>query len=165
MTSSKSLFRPVSVFVLCLTVLAAQVQTPLFARQAAAAKPAASATDYSAPLAAIEKALDDKRKELGIRGISLVIVKDDQVIYLKGLGLKDVDKQLPVTPDTRFAIGSATKAFTAMLAMMSADEGKLSLDDSPQKFLPYFTLRDEEAEAYHSRLTARLLDTFAAEQR
>ena len=147
MTSSKPLFRLISVFVLCLTVFAAQLQTPLFAQQRAAAKPAASATDYSAPLAAIEKALDDKRKELGIPGISVVIVKDDQVIYLKGLGFKDVDKQLPVTPDTRFAIGSATKAFTAMLAVMSADEGKLSLDDSPKKFLPYFTLRDPDAAA------------------
>jgi CubicO group peptidase (beta-lactamase class C family) len=54
---------------------------------------------------------------------------------------------VPVTPDTRFAIGSASKAFTAMLAVIAADEGKLSLDDSPKKFLPYFTLRDEEAAA------------------
>ena len=147
MTSSKPLFRLLSVFVLCLTLLAAQVQTPLFAQQAATAKPAATATDYSAPLAAIEKALDDKRKELGIPGLSLVIVKDDQVIYLKGLGYKDLDKKTPVTPDTRFAIGSASKAFTAMLAVMSADEGKLSFDDSPKKFLPYFTLRDTDAAA------------------
>ena len=152
MTTAKPLFRLVSVFVLCLTILVAQVQTPLFAQQAAATKPAASATDYSAPLAAIEKTLDDKRKELGIPGLSLVIVKDDQIIYLKGLGFKDVDKQLAVTPDTQFAIGSATKAFTAMLAVMSADEGKLSLDDSPKKFLPYFTLRDPDAAA---RITLR----------
>lgn len=147
MTSSKSLFRLISVFLLCLTVLASQLQTPLLAQQAATAKTAATATDYSAPLAAIERALDDKRKELGIPGISLVIVKDDQVIYLKGLGVKDFDKKLPVTPDTRFAIGSASKAFTSMLAVMSADEGKLSLDDSPKKFLPYFTLRDPDAAA------------------
>ena len=146
MTTAKPLFRLISVFVLCLTVLAAQVRTPLLA-QTATVRPAASATDYSAPLAAIEKALDDKRKELGIPGMSLVIVKDDQIIYLKGLGVKDLDKKLPVTPDTRFAIGSATKAFTAMLAVMSADEGKLSLDDSPHKFLPYFTLRDPDAAA------------------
>lgn len=151
MTSSKPLFRLVSVFVLCLTVLAAQLQAPVFAQQATATKPA-TATDYAAPLAAIEKALDDKRKELGIPGISLVIVKDDQIIYLKGLGFRDLDKKLPVTPDTQFAIGSASKAFTSMLAVMSADEGKLSLDDSPKRFLPYFTLRDPDAAA---RITLR----------
>ena len=79
--------------------------------------------------------------------MSLAIVKDDQIIYLKGLGFKDFEKKLPVTPDTLFAIGSASKAFTAMLAVMSADDGKLSLDDSPKKFLPYFTLRDQDAAA------------------
>lgn len=103
--------------------------------------------DYTAALAAIEKAIDERRKELGVPGVALAIVKDDQIIYLKGLGLKDIDKKLPVTPDTRFAIGSASKAFTGMIAVMAADEGKLSLDDSPKKFLPYFTLKDQEAAA------------------
>jgi CubicO group peptidase (beta-lactamase class C family) len=107
----------------------------------------APAADYTTALAAIEKSLEEKRKEFGVPGMSLAIVKDDKVIYLKGLGVKDFEKNIPVTPDTRFAIGSSTKAFTAMIAVMSADEGKLSLDDSPKKFLPYFTLRDEEAAA------------------
>jgi CubicO group peptidase (beta-lactamase class C family) len=107
----------------------------------------ATATDYTSALAAIEKTIDDKRKEFGIPGLSLAIVKDDKVIYLKGLGVKDFEKNIPATPDTRFAIGSSSKAFTAMLAVMSADEGKLSLDDSPKKFLPYFTLRDADAAA------------------
>ena len=124
---------------------------PQVAAQQAAktqATPAAASTqNYTEALAAIETAIDARRKELGIPGLSLVIVKDDRVIYIKGLGLKDIDKKLPVTPDTLFAIGSASKAFTAMAAVMSADEGRLSLEDSPKKFLPYFTLRDQEAAA------------------
>jgi CubicO group peptidase (beta-lactamase class C family) len=120
----------------------------VLAQQTAPAKTtAAAATDYSAQLAAIEKTIDDKRTELGIPGISLAIVKDDQIIYLKGLGYKNFEQKIPVTPDTRFAIGSATKAFTSMLAAISADDGKLSLDDSPKKFLPYFTLKDPDAAA------------------
>src|SRR3954447_6293354 len=128
---------------LCLSLCLAAVPTALHAQQPTTA----TATDYITALAAIEKSLEEKRKELGIPGMSLVIVKDDKVIYLKGLGVKDFEKNIPVTPDTRFAIGSSTKAFTAMLAVMSADDGKLSLDDSPKKFLPYFTLRDQEAAA------------------
>lgn len=149
MTPNKALLRFLSVLFLAFAISAAALPRPLLAQQQqpAAATPAASVTDYTAALAAIEKALDDRRKELGIPGLSLAIVKDDQVIYLKGLGYKDLDKKLPVTPDTRFAIGSASKAFTAMLAAMSADDGKLSLDDSPRKFLPYFTLRDPDAAA------------------
>lgn len=138
-----------SVFFLAIAITSAALPRPLLAQQATAAKPAA---DYTAALEVIEKTLDEKRKELGIPGISLAIVKDDQIIYLKGLGYKNLDKKLAVTPDTRFAIGSASKAFTAMLAAISADAGKLSLDDSPKRFLPYFTLRDQDAAA---RITIR----------
>ena len=71
---------------------------------------------------------------------------------MRGLGVRDFEKQLPVTPDTLFAIGSSSKAFTSMLVAMAADSGKLSFDDPPRKFLPYFKLRDPEADA---RITVR----------
>jgi len=106
----------------------APLATPLVAQQTAQVATTA-APDLSAPLAAVEKAIDHQRQELGMPGLSLVIVKDDKVIYMKGLGVKDFEHQVPVTPDTLFAIGSSSKAFTAMAAVMSADEGKLSLDD------------------------------------
>src|SRR5438045_770469 len=145
MNQLKPFTRAVFAFVLVLSFSVAQLPRLVLAQQAA--KPVAASPDYGAALAAIEKAIDEKRTEFGIPGISLAIVKDDRVIYLKGLGVKDFERKIPVTPDTRFAIGSASKAFTAMLAVMSADEGKLSLDDSPKKFLPYFTLRDTDAAA------------------
>lgn len=133
-------------FVLLFAVVVGPLTGTTFAQQVAK-ETTASVTDYTVQLAAIEKAIDDKRKEFGIPGAALVIVKDDHVIYLKGLGVKDFERQLPVTPDTLFAIGSSSKAFTAMLALMSVDEGKLSLEDSPKKFLPYFKLRDPDADA------------------
>lgn len=108
---------------------------------------AASNSDLASKLAEIEKAIEEKRKELNVPGVSVVIVKDDKVIYANGFGLRSVERNLPVTPDTLFAIGSCSKAFTAMAAVMSADEGKLSLEDSPKKLLPYFKLQDPEADA------------------
>lgn len=132
-----------------LLLIAAPLVPRAIAQQTAKTQPTAAAATqkYTEQLAAIETAIDARRKELGIPGLSLVIVKDDQIIYMKGLGLKDIDKKLPVTADTQFAIGSASKAFTAMAAVISADEGLLSLEDSPKKFLPYFTLRDPDAAA------------------
>ncbi|MET0622651.1 MAG: serine hydrolase [Pyrinomonadaceae bacterium] len=118
------------------------------AQEAAKPQAAAAATaDLAARLAAVEKAVEEQRQKLGIPGLSLVIVKDDRVIYMKGLGHKDFERKVPVTPDTLFAIGSSSKAFTAMLVAMAADAGKLSLDDPPKKFLPYFKLQDPEADA------------------
>lgn len=148
MINLKQFSRLVSTFLLALLVVAAPLARPIAAQQPAPAKATvAPVPNYTEALAAIETAIEAKRKELGIPGLSLVIVKDDKVIYMKGLGLKDIDRKLPVTPDTLFAIGSASKAFTAMAAVMSADEGRLSLSDSPKKFLPYFTLRDADAAA------------------
>ncbi len=105
-----------------------------------------SSGQYSKPLAAIEEKLEARRKELGIPGLSLVIVKDDKVIYAKGLGYKDFEKKVAVTTDTQFAIGSATKAFTALSVLMTQDEGKLSLDASPRTVLPYFKMQDPETD-------------------
>jgi CubicO group peptidase (beta-lactamase class C family) len=113
--------------------------------QTAAVAP--SSPDLAARLEAAEKVIEAKRKELGVPGASLVVVKDDKVVYMKGLGVKDFERQTPVTPDTLFAIGSSSKAFTAMLVAMAADAGKLSLEDPPRKFLPYFKLQDAEADA------------------
>jgi CubicO group peptidase (beta-lactamase class C family) len=98
-------------------------------------------------LSKIENAIEEKRKDLNVPGAAIVIVKDDKVIYIKGFGHRDIETKKPVTENTLFAIGSTTKAFTAMSVMMSADEGKLSLEDSPKKYLPYFKLKDEEADS------------------
>lgn len=106
----------------------------------------AQTIDNTTALATIEEKVEARRKELGIPGMSLAIVKDGQVIYSKGLGYKDLENKIAVTPDTQFAIGSATKAFTAMTVLMAQDEGKLSLDDSPKKLLPYFKMYDADTD-------------------
>jgi CubicO group peptidase (beta-lactamase class C family) len=61
-------------------------------------------------------------------GLSVVVVRDDAIVYQGDLGLRDVESRLPVTRDTRFYIASTTKAFTAMTAAIVAEEGKLDLD-------------------------------------
>ena len=101
-------------------------------------------SDLQKAVAVIEQKTEARRKELGIPGMSLAIVKDDRIIYLKGFGNKDYEKQIPVTADTQFAIGSASKAFTALSVLMSQDEGKLSLEDNPKKHLSYFKINDAE---------------------
>ncbi|MCW3095037.1 MAG: hypothetical protein JWL77_655 [Chthonomonadaceae bacterium] len=115
---------------------------------AAQATPAAPRAETNAPLLAIEKALEARRQELHVPGVAFAIVRGDRVIYTHGFGVRDVTSQQPVTTDTLFAIGSSTKAFTAMTLMMSADEGKLALTDSPKKYLPFFRLQDPDADQH-----------------
>ncbi|HEY2846754.1 MAG TPA: serine hydrolase [Pyrinomonadaceae bacterium] len=117
---------------------------PVRAQSASAA--AQIATDYSTNLETIEAKSEARRKELGIPGMALVIVKDDKIIFIKGFGYKDFENKVAVTPDTEFAIGSATKAFTALTVLMAQDEGKLSITDSPKKYLSYFHMSDPDTD-------------------
>ena len=98
----------------------------------------------SASQAAIRAALDAQRQQLHIAGLAYAVVVDDKVVVLEGMGQRDVARKLPATPDTIFPIGSCTKSFTAMAAGIAVDEGKLSFDDSPHRFLPKLVLRDRE---------------------
>lgn len=71
-----------------------------------------------------------------VAGFAVAIVDGDQVIYSKGFGYRDAGKKKPVTPNTLFAIGSSSKAFTAALLGKMEKEGKLSLDGKATSYLP-----------------------------
>jgi CubicO group peptidase (beta-lactamase class C family) len=95
--------------------------------------------------------LEQKRRELHVPGMALAVVKDDRIILTQGFGWADIAEQRPATPETNFAIGSATKAFNTALIGMLTDEGKMGWDDPVTKHLPYFGLKlmgaDEGAQA------------------
>jgi len=71
-----------------------------------------------------------------IPGLSLSIIQDNQVIYSQGFGNRNLAKNLPVTPDTLFGVGSCTKVFTCISIMQLAEQGKLSIDDPVSKYIP-----------------------------
>ncbi len=106
-----------------------------------------SDTGVAARVAAIETAIEQSRRRLGVPGAAVAIVLADRVILQRGFGLRNLQSGAPVTAQTLFSIGSCTKPLTALAAIMSADEGILSLDDSPKTFLPYFALRDPDADS------------------
>jgi CubicO group peptidase (beta-lactamase class C family) len=101
-----------------------------------------SAWAQSTDQAALDAALNEAMKYWQTPGAAVVIVRGDEVVYLKGFGVKDVNTKQPVTPDTLFAIGSTTKAFVTAAIAMLADDGKMSWDDPVRKHLPYFRLSD-----------------------
>ena len=84
--------------------------------------------------------IDRNRIDLHVPGAALAIVRGDEVIFARGFGVADVEKKTPVTPNTPFFIGSATKAFTATLVGMLVDEGRMEWDDPVEKYLPEFKL-------------------------
>ncbi len=84
-------------------------------------------------------------KDWKVPGLAVAIVKDGKIAYAKGFGYRDVKKSFPVTPDTLFAIGSCSKAFTAAALGILVDEGKLEWDKPVREYMPDFRLQDEYA--------------------
>ncbi|HZY79587.1 MAG TPA: serine hydrolase [Cyclobacteriaceae bacterium] len=80
-----------------------------------------------------------------VQGIAVAIVEKNKVVYAKGYGFRDVEKKLPVTPTTQFAIGSCTKAFTAATVCLLKEDNVIDLDQPVRKYLPSFALYDEYA--------------------
>jgi CubicO group peptidase (beta-lactamase class C family) len=72
----------------------------------------------------------------GSPGCALGVVRDGAMVYAKGYGLASVELGVPITPATVFDIGSVSKQFTAMSVVLLAQDGKLSLDDEIQRFIP-----------------------------
>lgn len=103
-----------------------------------AAAPALAQTGPASP-ARLQQAVDSvAARALGIpvEGISVAVVRGDSVLLQSAYGLADVEDGRPVTPETVFEIGSATKPFTAAAVFRLAEEGRLSLDDEVGRHLP-----------------------------
>ncbi|HEY3441476.1 MAG TPA: serine hydrolase [Paludibaculum sp.] len=96
---------------------------------------------------ALDAAVEKVRATFLAPGIAVGLVHGNEVIYLKGFGVKRLGGNEAVTPDTRFAIASTTKAFTSMAAAMLVDDGKMQWEDHPGKHLAGFRLADAQANA------------------
>lgn len=96
--------------------------------------------------------IEGELKKFHVPGAGVAVVKDGEVILAEGYGLRDVEKKLPVTADTFFAIGSSTKAFAAMSVALMVDDGKLEWDKPVNNYLPEFKLWDKFAS---ERMTPR----------
>ncbi len=81
-------------------------------------------------------------RDWGIPGLAISVVKDGEVVFAKGYGMRRLGSPEPVDDRTLFAIGSTTKAMTAAALGMLVDEGKLAWDDPVSKHLPWFALKD-----------------------
>ncbi len=101
----------------------------------ALAVPLAAQPAPPASTAAFDKVLKDSFAA-DRPGASVIVVKDGRTVFRKALGMADMELGVPLQPDMVFRLGSITKQFTAASILMLAEEGKLSLQDPIDKFLP-----------------------------
>ncbi|QHJ70011.1 serine hydrolase domain-containing protein [Planococcus halotolerans] len=77
-------------------------------------------------------------------GLSVAIVKDDDIIYSKGFGLSRLQPNRLIDGDTMMSIQSISKNFAALSIMQLVEEGRISLDEPIVEHLPYFCTMDKE---------------------
>jgi CubicO group peptidase (beta-lactamase class C family) len=92
----------------------------------------------------IEKVLHDWHAA----GVAVAVIKKDQIYYARGFGYRDYEKKLPVTPNTIFAIGSCSKAFTAGLLGILREEGKLDFETPVRNYLPELVFNNDDLNAH-----------------
>jgi D-alanyl-D-alanine carboxypeptidase len=79
----------------------------------------------------------------GAPSVSVAVVVDGRLAYAKAFGKANLAENRAATTDTRYAIGSVSKQFTAAAILLLQEEGKLSLDDKIAKFFPDLTRANE----------------------
>jgi len=85
----------------------------------------------------LEKIIRKYMRKGKIPGLAISIFQENRIIYSKGFGARDLERFLPMTPQTLIGIGSITKSFTACAIMKLAEKGKISLEDSGSKYLKF----------------------------
>ena len=95
---------------------------------------------------ALDKRLKKYVADNMVSGLSIVVMKDNQIVYDKNIGYLDVDKKKPVNKHSLFRIASLTKVITAVAVLICQEQGLLNIDDYIDKYIPYldgFYLRDD----------------------
>ena len=76
-------------------------------------------------------------------GLAVLVAQDGKILYERCCGGADLDRHVPVTPQTIFRIGSISKQFTAAAILKLQEEGKLSVNDKLSKYISDFPRGDE----------------------
>jgi CubicO group peptidase (beta-lactamase class C family) len=104
----------------------------------------------------IDCIVEQRMQEAGIVGLGAAIIVNRKLVWMKGYGYADKQREVPFTPNTIMNIGSITKTFTGVALMRAVQEGKLALDEDINRYLPFKVVNPYFPEA---RITLRQLAT------
>ncbi len=97
-------------------------------------------SDVAASLRVFDRWVELMLENRNEPGLAIGIVHDQKLIWSKGYGYADIEKEVPIDSATLFRIASITKLFTSTAIMQLRDAGQLRLDDPVDKYLPWFKL-------------------------
>jgi CubicO group peptidase (beta-lactamase class C family) len=97
-----------------------------------------------------------------VTGVGLAIFNHGRVVYMKAYGVRDKEKNLPLTEDSVMSAASFSKVAFAYMVMQLVEQGTLDLDKPIYKYLPkplpeYPNYKDLADDPRYQRITARML--------
>ena len=84
-------------------------------------------------------------EDKNVSGLSIAVLKDNQMVFDRNYGLANIEKNYPVTDSTIFRLASMTKPVTGVAVMICKDLGLLDTNDYIDKYIPFlnaFFVRD-----------------------
>src|SRR5215213_8119067 len=102
----------------------------------AAGAVATQALPVSSATASIDRVLADAVRGGEVPGVVAMVTDRNGVIYQGAFGVADVSSRRPLTLDAIFRIASMTKPVTTVAAMQLLEQGRFSLNDPAEKYLP-----------------------------
>ena len=78
-----------------------------------------------------------KMEENKVIGLGAAIIVNKELVWTKGFGYANKEKEIPFTPNTIMSIASISKTFTGVTLMKAVEEGLVSLDEDINTYLPF----------------------------
>ncbi len=98
----------------------------------------------------LEALISEEMARFKVPGSSIAIVKNDQIVYSQGFGARNLESNLPATPETLFNIASCTKSIICLAILKLEDEGKLNRNDPISEYIPCkLGFKDEPITIHH----------------
>ena len=98
-------------------------------------------------VANLQPRIEQTLVDFGAAGLAIGIVRDKTLVYAQGFGVRNVDTQEAVTPESLFHLASISKPFVATAIMQLVERGLVELSAPVVTYLPYFKLDDERYRA------------------
>ncbi len=105
------------------------------------AQESSAAPRIDAISSAMKRCVDDRE----VAGVVTLVATPEKVIHLDAVGKADIEKDIPMSTDAIVWIASMTKPITGAAVLMLQDEGKLSVDDLVETYIPEFAALTTES--------------------
>lgn len=85
----------------------------------------------------MEERLAGLMDQYGAAGLAVVVVRDDEVVYQRSLGYRDLEARAPLREDDLFRIASISKSFATLSVLQLVEQGRLAMDDDVGQLLGF----------------------------